>query len=131
MSLALRTITFDAHDPHRLAGFWAAALDWMVDEVHGEVAVQPSAEDPWDVHLVFLPVADGMQAKSRCHPDLHTDDLDGEVARLVGLGATLVARHQETSEWVVLRDPEGNEFCVVDTDPDRDRAVPSAPAGQL
>jgi predicted enzyme related to lactoylglutathione lyase len=113
MGLTLRAITFDAHDPARLGEFWAAALGWIVETVRGEVAVEPSAEDPWDVHLLFLPVPEGKAAKNRCHPDLHTDDLDREVARLVGLGAVEVSRHSDFSRWAVLNDPEGNEFCVV------------------
>ena len=113
MGLMLRTITFDAHDPQRLGEFWATALGWIVENVRGEVAVEPSAEDPWDVHLLFLPVPEVKTAKNRCHADLHTDDLDGEVARLVGLGATEISRHAEVSRWAVLHDPEGNEFCVV------------------
>ena len=113
MSLALRVITFDAREPLRLARFWADALGWMVEEVRGEVAVEPPADDPWDVHLLFLEVTDGKSAKNRCHPDLHTDDLDGEVRRLVALGAAEVSRHADVSRWAVLHDPEGNEFCVV------------------
>ena len=113
MTLALRALTFDAHDPTRLAGFWAAALGWIVEDVRGEVAVEPSAEDPWDVHLVFLSVPEDKVAKNRCHPDLHTDDLEREVVRLVGLGARLISRHDDVSTWAVLHDPEGNEFCVV------------------
>jgi predicted enzyme related to lactoylglutathione lyase len=113
MSLSLRVITFDAHDPPVLARFWAGALGWMVQDVRGEVAVQPSAEDPWDVHLLFLAVPEGKTAKNRCHPDLHTDDLDREVHRLVALGATEISRHADVSRWAVLNDPEGNEFCIV------------------
>lgn len=121
MSLALRTITFDADDPRRLAEFWAAALDWMVDEAHGQLTVQPSAEDPWDVHLVFVTASEPRRAHNSCYPDLHTDDPVGEVARLVGLGATLVAHDRASNESAVLRDPEGNEFRVVGPGPRRDR----------
>lgn len=113
MSLALRVITFDARHPRRLAEFWAAALGWLVEDVRGEVAVEPPADLPWDVHLLFLAVPEGKQAKNRCHPDLHTDDLDREVERLTGLGATLQSRHAEFSRWAVMHDPEGNEFCIV------------------
>lgn len=113
MALTLRALTFDAADPRRLGEFWAAALGWMLENVRGEVAVEPSAEDPWDVHLLFLPVPEGKTAKNRCHPDLHTDDLEREVTRLVALGATVVSRHADVSRWAVMHDPEGNEFCVV------------------
>lgn len=113
MSLKFRVVTFDAHDPPALANFWAAALGWMVEDVRGEVAVVPAAEDPWDVTMLFLPVPEDKAAKNRCHPDLHTDDLDREVTRVVSLGATLTARHTDLSQWAVLHDPEGNEFCIV------------------
>ncbi len=117
MTLALRALTFDARDPERLAEFWARALGWIVENVRGEVAVEPSAEEPWDVHLVFLPVPEGKQSKNRCHPDLHTDDLEREIGRLTALGARLISRHRQASTWAVMHDPEGNEFCVVQPGP--------------
>ena len=50
------------------------------------------------------------------HFDIHTDDLDAEVERLVGLGATLVDGQwkEHPGRWVIMRDPAGNEFCLVD-----------------
>ena len=117
MSLVLRVVTFDASDPARLARFWADALGWLVEEVRGEIAVEPPADLPWDVHLLFLHVPEGKAAKNRCHPDLHTDDLDREVSRLIGLGATEISRHADVSRWAVLHDPEENEFCVVQPGP--------------
>ena len=61
--------------------------------------------------------------KNRLHVDITTDgSLDDEVARLVSLGATLVERRQDPSTlanpdtWAVMRDPEGNEFCVLNAD---------------
>ncbi len=113
MHLRFRTLTFDAADPVALATFWGHALEWVVEDVRGEVAVVAPATDPWDVHLLFLPVPEGKSAKNRCHPDLHTDHLDSEVARLVALGATEIERHKDISSWAVMHDPEGNEFCVV------------------
>ena len=111
--LRLRVLTFDAVDPRAQAAFWAAALGWECNDVRGEVGVLPPADSPWDVHLLFMPVEEPRTVKNRCHPDLHTDDLDSEVARLVGLGATVQVWRQEQSRWAVLTDPDGNEFCVV------------------
>jgi len=59
----------------------------------------------------------------RVHLDIHTDDLEAEVARLVGLGASEVARH---GAWVVLSDPAGMAFCVCPVAPD-DPVLDGAP----
>jgi predicted enzyme related to lactoylglutathione lyase len=117
MHLRLRALTFDCHDAPALAEFWAHALGWVREDVRGEVAVVAAATEPWDVQLLFLPVPEHKTAKNRMHPDLHTDDLEREVARLVALGATEVARHRDVSVWAVMNDPEGNEFCVVQPPP--------------
>ena len=64
--------------------------------------------------MLFLPVPEPKAAKNRCHPDLHTDDLTGELDRVRALGAEEVERHNgPAGRWVVLRDVEGNEFCLV------------------
>jgi len=108
----LGAVTFDAHDPATLARFWAELTGGEVIEIRNEVAVRLS-DDAATPLLLFLEVPESKTAKNRVHPDLHTDDLEGEVARALGLGATEVERHQQLSRWVVLRDPEGNEFCIV------------------
>ena len=66
--------------------------------------------------LVFVPVGEGKSGKNRLHLDFRPDDQDAEVDRLVSLGATRADVGQDGSEtWVVLADPEGNEFCVLST----------------
>ncbi len=72
----------------------------------------------WDhgPRLLFLTVPESKTAKNRCHPDFHTPHMDDEVARAVALGAVETARHHEESRWVVLEDPDGNEFCIVEDD---------------
>jgi len=111
MTSQLHAVTFDASNAAELAGFWAAV-------VGGEVA--EGANEQWaQVHskgspmLLFLQVPEGKTAKNRCHIDLDTDDLEAEVARLVGLGAERVYSKDEWGvQWSTLRDPQGNEFCV-------------------
>jgi len=112
VSLAIRAITFDAGDPQTLSRFWSELLSWEAVMVRGEVCVRPSDGSDTPV-LLFLPVPEGKTAKNRTHPDLHTDDVDTEVARAVELGATVTAWHQQDSRWAVLQDPEGNEFCII------------------
>ena len=63
--------------------------------------------------LLFLSVPEGKTIKNRLHLDLRPADRDAEVARLEGLGASRVDIGQGEQTWVVLADPEGNEFCVL------------------
>jgi catechol 2,3-dioxygenase-like lactoylglutathione lyase family enzyme len=73
--------------------------------------------------LLFIEVPDGKVVKNRLHLDLAPTDCrrDDEVARVVALGATQVSdcRRVDGSGWVVLADPEGNEFCVLRSDEER------------
>ncbi|HEX8001447.1 MAG TPA: VOC family protein [Mycobacteriales bacterium] len=112
MSLRIQCVTVDAHDPHGLAEFWAAALDWRrTVESDDEVAVEPPVEG---IDLLFLRVPDGKTVKNRLHLDLRPDDQAAEVARLESLGARRVSIGQAPDvTWVVMADPEGNEFCVL------------------
>ena len=108
-------IVIDAHDLPGLADFWAAALHWKVLSAR-EREVVVGADDSAPVGLCFMPSPDDKFTKNRVHLDLTTeaDDRDAEIARLLGLGATNVDVGQTGEEsWVVLADPEGNEFCVV------------------
>ncbi|WP_432830140.1 VOC family protein [Dactylosporangium sp. CA-092794] len=103
----------DAVDPERLARWWAEVLDHRV-ESHSprEVVIGPAIDG--HPRIVFLRHDDGHQAKNRLHLDLRPDDLDAELERLVNMGA----RHVDVSPpvepgWVVLADPEGNEFRII------------------
>ena len=112
MTLRIETVTIDAHDPRALAGWWADALGYAIDEKESdddEVAITGDGPD-----LLFLRVPDDKTVKNRIHFDLRPDDRDAEVARLEALGATRVDIGQTGEEtWVVLADPEGNELCVL------------------
>jgi predicted enzyme related to lactoylglutathione lyase len=117
MTSSLLAVTFDAADPHRLATFWSGVLGHPVDE-EGATAefasigfVGPDRTEPaW----TFLKVPEPKRAKNRCHPDLVAQDLTAEVVRVEDLGATEIGAYEEDGvRWVALRDPEGNEFCII------------------
>jgi predicted enzyme related to lactoylglutathione lyase len=110
-------LCIDANDPLRLAGFWAEALHWDVDDGRpGDVGLVPT--DGTRFGIVFEPVGDRKSGRNRVHLDLTTtslDDRDGTVAKLVELGASHIDIGQTGDEGhVVLADPEGNEFCVLE-----------------
>jgi catechol 2,3-dioxygenase-like lactoylglutathione lyase family enzyme len=118
MSLRIQCVCIDCHDPSRLAKFWEEALGWRrTYEQDDEVVLEPpagSSEDGVVPDLLFLRVPEGKTVKNRLHFDLRPDDQGAEVQRLFGLGARHVSVGQaRDSSWVVLADPEGNEFCVL------------------
>jgi predicted enzyme related to lactoylglutathione lyase len=118
MSLRIQTLTIDSHDPKRLATFWAEVLGWRVTYDEGdEVVIEPqeeSAECDVCPDLSFFRVPDKKTTKNRLHLDLRPDDQAAEVERVLSLGAARADVGQDGSEsWVVLADPEGNEFCVL------------------
>lgn len=117
MAVRLYGVVIDAHDPKRLAQWWADALDWqVVFEAPEEVAV--AKDDKTHPGLVFVPVPETKTVKNRLHLDLAPDDRDVEVERLEALGARRVDIGQSAeTTWVVLADPEGNEFCVLSARP--------------
>ncbi|MFS0692081.1 VOC family protein [Streptomyces nitrosporeus] len=113
MAVHLHQIAVDTHDLPSLARFWCAVLDWKVlFEDEGEIVI--GADETARPGMCFLPVPEGKTAKNRLHIDLAPDDRDAEVERIIGLGATRVDVGQGgDATWVVLADPEGNEFCVL------------------
>ncbi len=108
-------VVVDSSDPARLARWWAQVLGYtVVYEDREETDIAPAAGT--FPQLVFVPVPEGRKAKNRLHLDLNPDDQTAEVERLVDMGARRVDVGQpDTSPWVVLADPEGNEFCVLTT----------------
>ncbi|SFI89919.1 VOC family protein [Amycolatopsis sacchari] len=112
MILDLAMVTVDCADPRRLAAFWCEALGIRVEHDWGEFLVLTPAREG-GVRLGFQRVPEERAGKNRLHLDLATPDPQGEVARLRGLGAEVVAEHEAPGmRWTVLTDPEGNEFCV-------------------
>jgi Glyoxalase-like domain len=122
MPIRLVHMVIDANDPPKLARFWADALGWVVEEEDGaeEVDVSPPGfqyPDPVALPLVFVPVSEPKVAKNRVHIDLASQSAEHQaslVARLRDLGARPLDIGQGDVPWVVLADPEGNEFCVLE-----------------
>jgi catechol 2,3-dioxygenase-like lactoylglutathione lyase family enzyme len=117
MSLRWQTLAIDCADPAALARWWADLLGWRVtDEDDDEVAIEPPEGSPDDgvvPDLLFLRVPEPKTVKDRLHLDLRPDDHAAEVARAEALGARRVDIGQGDPTWVVLADPEGNEFCIL------------------
>jgi predicted enzyme related to lactoylglutathione lyase len=113
MTSRIYTVTVDCADPARLAEFWSAVLGWRIDDDGSEDEISIEPEDDLDTALLFLRVPEGKAGKNRIHFDLAPDDQDAEVARLEKLGASRIDIGQGEESWVVMGDPEGNEFCVL------------------
>ncbi|MGI5453829.1 VOC family protein [Streptomyces sp. CA-249302] len=113
MAVSLHHIVVDAHDLPGLARFWCGVLDWKVlSEKPREVVIGPDEFAP--TGICFMPVSDPKTVKNRLHFDLAPDDQAAEVERILALGARHADNGQsESASWVVLADPEGNEFCVL------------------
>lgn len=127
MTSRLTEINVDCADPARLAEFWCAALGYAVLETTDElIEIGPARgsdaalletvrREPVAPSLFFAVVPEGKTVKNRLHLDL--SPVDGtqadEVARLEALGASRVDVGQGDVDWVVMADPEGNEFCVL------------------
>lgn len=127
MGSRLTEIVVDCHDPAGQAGFWAAALGYyVVRSEDGQVEIAPWEQEPPELAeqvrrapgvptLVFVTVPEDKAVKNRLHLDLrpvgnsHTQ----EVERLIALGARHADIGQGEVPWVVLADPEGNEFCLL------------------
>jgi catechol 2,3-dioxygenase-like lactoylglutathione lyase family enzyme len=111
MTFEIGMITIDTTDPQRLAEFWTKALGMSIKHDWGEFLVL--AADGEGLQLGLQRVDDPTPGKNRVHFDTHVADRVGEVARLVGLGATEVGEHTVPGlTWTVLADPDGNQFCI-------------------
>ncbi|ROS73759.1 hypothetical protein EDF24_2760 [Curtobacterium sp. PhB130] len=126
MALRWYSVVVDSSDPHALARWWGETLSWpVVYESDDEAVIAPAFAEGLEgtipreqlpQGIVFVPVPEGKTVKNRLHIDLvpapddsHQDAVDGLVAR----GASLADVGQGDVPWVVLADPEGNEFCVL------------------
>ncbi len=123
MASRFTDLAIDCSDPHGLARFWCSVLDYEVhDEDDGLVTIGPpmapgGTDHPGPVPptLTFAHVPEGKTVKNRLHIDVNPTDRGQheEVRRLIDLGARQVDVDQGDVSWVVLADPEGNEFCVL------------------
>lgn len=115
MPSRLAVIAIDAIQPHVVADFWCAVLGWhVVDEDGDVISIAPQDETGPSIDVVAVP--EGKTVKNRLHFDLRADGVSTteELQRLLALGArrTNVGQGPDVS-WVVLSDPEGNEFCLL------------------
>jgi predicted enzyme related to lactoylglutathione lyase len=112
VSSSIYTVTIDCAQPRRLADFWSALLGFKITfESDDEVAIE--RHDESGPALLFIKVPDSKISKNRIHLDLNPDDQAAEVGRAKELGATDVDIGQQDVSWIVLADPEGNEFCIL------------------
>jgi catechol 2,3-dioxygenase-like lactoylglutathione lyase family enzyme len=117
MDIRIQCLCIDSTEPARTAAFWQAALGWRLTfEKEDEVVLEPPEGSPEDgivPDLLFLRVPEGKAVKNRLHLDLRPRDQAAEVARLEALGARRVDVGQGAVSWVVMADPDGNEFDVL------------------
>jgi predicted enzyme related to lactoylglutathione lyase len=119
MDIRIQCLCIDTADPAKIASFWESALGWRRTwEEEDQVCLEPpegSREDGIVPDLIFLKVPEGKTVKNRLHLDLRPADQSAEVARLEALGARQINVGQgESVGWVVMADPDGNEFDVLD-----------------
>ncbi len=115
MTSRIAAVAIDAIDPHLVVEFWCAVLDWkVVEEDAGIISIAPK-DGAWPT-IDIVPVPESKTLKNRLHLDLRADGVttERELERLISLGASRVdvGQGQDVS-WVVLGDPEGNEFCLL------------------
>jgi hypothetical protein len=112
MTLEWEQTIVDSNDPVSLGRWWQQALQWVVvNEAPDEFEIRPAPDRL--PGLLFAPVPEAKTVKNRLHLDFRPDDRDAEVDRLLALGARRVDVGQGEQPWIVLADPEGNEFCVL------------------
>jgi hypothetical protein len=121
VGLEWEQIIVDSRDPAALGRWWLEALGWVViDDDPRWYEIRPAPDRM--PGMLFVPVTAPKTNKNRLHLDFRPDDQAAEVERLLALGATRADIGQgEDIHWVVLADPEGNEFCVLSS-----RATPAS-----
>lgn len=115
MGLHFETLAIDCADPDALAQFWADVLGYRVAPSNDPDEIPIVSPDRHATRILFLRVPEGKTIKNRLHLDLRPDDQQAEVERVLALGARRVDIGQGQQTWVVLADPEGNEFCILRT----------------
>ena len=122
MSLVIECVLIDCSDLEQMSEFWRAALNlehvWTGPSGGYLLAAPEGLQPP----LGLMPCDEEKRGKNRLHLDLRPDDQEAEVQRLEELGAVRVDIGQRDVSWVVMADPEGNEFCVL-----RSRPLPADP----
>jgi predicted enzyme related to lactoylglutathione lyase len=116
MGSVINEVNVDCADPEPVAAFWGGALGWEVQREADLLWMSASGvpSDP-GLKLVFVKVPEAKSVKNRVHIDLSPSGCDQaeELERLLRLGASRVDIGQGDVPWVVLADPGGNEFCLL------------------
>lgn len=116
--MKIQCLTVDATNPEKLADFWAKVLGWKVhsEENGNEFWIEnPDTSNSYP-DILFLQSSDKKQVKNRLHLDLRPANQQIEVERVKSLGAIEIDIGQNSDSdttWVVMADPEGNEFCIL------------------
>ena len=105
-------IVLDCTDPESLAPFWAEALGYRIQGARDPyVALVPEVGDA--PRFILQRVPEPRPGKNRMHIDIKTTDMEADATRLEKIGASrLVSPPESGGDWIVMCDPEGNEFCV-------------------
>lgn len=118
--LKIQCITIDSGDPLTLAEFWKEVLGWKITFTsESEVCIELLDGSPIEGQIpdiLFIRTPDKKVVKNRLHMDLRPDNQEAEVQRIERLGGKRIEIGQSASPettWVVMADPEGNEFCVL------------------
>ena len=112
MSLAIDCVLIDCNDLRRMIEFWGSALN-LEHVWTGPSGGHLLVDAQGTTRLGLMPCGEAKRGKNRVHLDLRPDNQDVEVQRLEELGAARVDIGQREVSWVVMADPEGNEFCVL------------------
>lgn len=134
--IEIHAVTIDCADPHGLARWWSQATGWPVEDSgfgDGAALLSPPADARHQPPLLFLQVPEGKSTKNRLHLDVSPSagrTRDEEVERLLNLGAKPYEDHRrpDGSGWMILLDPEGNEFCVCRNEAERAATSSTHPA---
>jgi predicted enzyme related to lactoylglutathione lyase len=116
MAASLTEIVIDCNDPERIADFWCKVLGWPLQKTErGDLWTSATGGYDSRPFIVFEPVPEPKAGKNRVHIDVSPTGCDQaeELERLLALGATHVDIGQGEQPWIVLGDPEGNEFCLL------------------
>ncbi len=112
-------LVLDCRDPARLAPFWAAALGYVeIGAVDNYMLLMPDRRS--GPKLLLQRVPEDKASKNRMHLDIETTDIEDVAARLVKLGGHRMLpkpQAEHGNRWIVMADPEGNEFCICDSGP--------------
>ena len=116
MASRVRWIDVDCADPYVLSGFWAEVLGHPRHEEDRPGDDECAILIPGQTGMLFQRVPEGKTVKNRIHLDISPTDRtrEEELERLLALGATVFddRRREDGTGWIVMADPEGNEFCL-------------------